>query len=177
MMAAVLVGQLFAMEEVLPVQEAPNTIRAAWISEEHFKIENLAAITGVGNLEEAKAIWLGQQDFEVSATYINGQLVAEDGKTKITTSTAAIIKYFFIKSLKINIDNDLYVPFYFFPRNPNKKPATKGGLVVKGHNVRNSTSFQQSLQRPSFSPLEQLLHLCTFAFHLQISHSLHLCAF
>jgi len=34
------------------------------------------------------------QDFEVSATYINGQLVAEDGKTKITTSTAAIINQF-----------------------------------------------------------------------------------
>lgn len=78
MMAAVLVGQLFAMEEVLPVQEAPNTIRAAWISEEHFKIENLAAITGVGNLEEAKAIWLGQQDFARRILFFNeeGQLFA-----------------------------------------------------------------------------------------------------
>lgn len=77
-LAVMLVGQLFSMEEVLPVQEAPNTIRAAWISEEHFKIENLAAITGVGNLEEAKAIWLGQQDFARRILFFNeeGQLFA-----------------------------------------------------------------------------------------------------
>jgi hypothetical protein len=71
MMAAVLVGQLFAMEEPLPVEGGHNAITAAWISEEHFDIPNLAAVTGVTNLEDAKAIWLGQKDFARRILFFN----------------------------------------------------------------------------------------------------------
>jgi len=71
MIAAVCVGRLFAMEEPLPVEGGHNAITAAWISEEHFDIPNLAAVTGVTNLEDAKAIWLGQKDFARRILFFN----------------------------------------------------------------------------------------------------------
>ncbi len=84
MLAAVLVGQLFAMDGVLALtalsldESVRVKISAAWISEEHFDIPNLAAVTGVANLEDAKAIWRNQQDVVRRILFFNeeGQLFA-----------------------------------------------------------------------------------------------------
>ena len=77
MIAAVLVGRLFAMDGVPALTDLSldGSVRvkiyAAWISEEHFDIPNLAEITGVSDLEGSKAIWLGQQDFVRRILFFN----------------------------------------------------------------------------------------------------------
>lgn len=75
---ALLAAQLCAMEvgDALPVVE--RSLTAAYISEEHFEIPNLAEMAGVSDLEAAKTIWRNQQGVVRRILYFNeeGQLFA-----------------------------------------------------------------------------------------------------
>jgi len=81
MIVAVLFGQLCAMQDMTDLSEAlpvERNLTAAYISEEHFEIPNLAEITGVSDLEAAKAIWRNQQGVVRRILFFNeeGQLFA-----------------------------------------------------------------------------------------------------
>ncbi len=80
MIVAVLFGQLCAMEDMTNLSETlpvDLSLTAAYISEEHFEIPNLAEITGVSDLEAAKAIWRNQQGVVRRILFFNAEMYGE----------------------------------------------------------------------------------------------------